>query len=325
MKLKTSAIAMAVAGTLATPMVAQADLYASARIGINNVDTGGVSELSVAGVSSRFGMKQEFDLGNGMTSYGKYEFSVATEGTGPTLGRRHAVVGLKGDFGNVYLGQTNHEFFNHLVGPLDNPWVGSGIAMVDYLSRDPQQISYATSFGAVAVGLSAVMATNATATNGQDGLDGFELAVSVPAGDLGTIAVGIRDLDGPTGGVDPDALIGITWHGIMMGDATFGIGYQAQEDDTSIVLDVGINGFYGHYETLDCDAAAPPAGSSGSPNCGGAGFARNTSPSVIALGYTQPLGRNTSMWYEVHSVDADTPVSNDDLTGLYATLKVDIE
>jgi hypothetical protein len=37
MKFKTSAIALAVAGVVATPMAAQADIYASARIGVENV------------------------------------------------------------------------------------------------------------------------------------------------------------------------------------------------------------------------------------------------------------------------------------------------
>jgi predicted porin len=65
MKLKTSAIAMAVAGTLATPMAAQADVYASVRIGVENLDTGGVSDMRTRSFGSRFGIRSETDLGNG--------------------------------------------------------------------------------------------------------------------------------------------------------------------------------------------------------------------------------------------------------------------
>jgi hypothetical protein len=43
MNFKTTAIALAVAGSIAAPMAAQADVYASARIGLKNIDTGGVS------------------------------------------------------------------------------------------------------------------------------------------------------------------------------------------------------------------------------------------------------------------------------------------
>ena len=76
MNFKTSALALAVAGTVATPMAAQADVYASARIGVAHKDTGGVSEMSVGGVASRFGIRSETDLGNGMTGFGRYEWDV---------------------------------------------------------------------------------------------------------------------------------------------------------------------------------------------------------------------------------------------------------
>ena len=158
MNFKSSAIAVAVAGSLVAPMAAQADVYASARIGLVNTDVdGGESHLTVQGLGSRFGAKGETDLGNGMTGFGKYEWSVNVDGrdiddanrgsadrtssNASNIGLRHGVVGLKGDFGSISLGQTYHTFYNHVVGPNDNPWWGSGYAMISYTGRTANGLS----------------------------------------------------------------------------------------------------------------------------------------------------------------------------------------
>ncbi len=44
----------------------------------------------------------------------------------------------------------------------------------------------------------------------------------------------------------------------------------------------------------------------------------------ITLGYTQSLGRKTTMYYEVHDLDNDTGDSDDDRTAVMAVLKYDI-
>jgi predicted porin len=78
MKFKTSAIALAVAGSVAAPMAAQAEgsVYASARVGLENVDTAGISDVRMRSFGSRFGVRGETDLGNGMTGFGRYEWDV---------------------------------------------------------------------------------------------------------------------------------------------------------------------------------------------------------------------------------------------------------
>ena len=61
-KLKRSAIAMALAGTVATPASVQAgadELYASARIGIEYSDTEGTADVGVNSYASRFGAQGE--------------------------------------------------------------------------------------------------------------------------------------------------------------------------------------------------------------------------------------------------------------------------
>ena len=81
---------------------------------------------------------------------------------------------------------------------------------------------------------------------------------------------------------------------------------MSQDDDDSIGLDLVIGNAYIHLEQLNSDAS-------------------NTDPLLVTLGYTQTLGRKTTMWYEAVNNDADTGDSDDDLTVLRAVLKYDIE
>ena len=200
MKFKTTAIALAVAGTVAAPVAVQAgadEIYASARVGLVNTDTGGISEMRVRSLASRFGMKGETDLGNGMSGFGKYEWDVDMEGgASPTL--RHRIVGLKGDFGSVTLGQTYHTFYNHVVGPLDLPWWGSGYQMISYTGRTGDAISYAGSAGSISYGL-----TGYFSPGGEEGLDGTEVGATFGIGDM-NLGIAIQDLE-----VNADAATGI--------------------------------------------------------------------------------------------------------------------
>jgi predicted porin len=307
MKFKTTAIALAMAGTIAAPMMAQAGdgaVYGSARIGIKNVDTGGVSETSIGGVASRFGIKGETDLGNGMAGFGRYEWGVSTEGSG-VLSRRHAYVGLKGDFGSVLVGQTYHTFYNTLVGPLDIPWVGSGFAQVAYVGRTSEALTYAGGTDAISFGATLYMPADAdSAGNGQESLNGYELGATFAIADM-SLGVAVKEDKAVVNGADdPESIYGLTLHGVQFGSATFGIGYMAQDKDDSITAEVDMGNIYFHYEMMNDDVA-------------------DNSPSIITLGYNQSLGANTMMWYEVHQYNADTNDSDDDITGLYATLKYD--
>jgi len=320
MKFKTTAIALAVAGTVATPMAAQADLYASARIGVENVDTGGVSDLRMRSFGSRFGVRSETDLGNGMTGFGRFEWDVdfkdhnqdvvdrspsedgENAGDKDDIDLRHRYVGLKGDFGSVTIGQTYHTFYNHVVGPLDNPWWGSGYAMVEYRGRTDGAVSYAGTFGPVNFG-----ATGYFLREGEeDTPDALEVGASFGIGDM-TLGLALQSTETTHGseGTDDD-IIGVTLHGISFGMVTMGFGVQAQDEDSSLVADIGIGNAYVHIETLADDSA-------------------DTDPTLVTLGYTQSLGRKTTAYYELVNGDADTGDSDDDLAVLRAVLKYDIE
>jgi predicted porin len=301
MKVKTTAIAMAVAGVVAAPVVAQAadgEVYASARVGIENMDTGGVSDLGVKSFASRFGAKGETDLGNGMTGFGKYEWDVdfdgATDATND-IKLRHRYVGLKGDFGSVTIGQTYHTFYNFLVGPVDNPWWGSGYNMVSYTGRTDNAITYAGGAGNIMFGATGYFVQEAA----EDAPDGYEVAASFGIGDM-TLAAGIQHSE-----VIDNDVTGVTLSGIGAGPVTFGVAYQQNDDDDSLTAEALFGNAYVHVESKNVDAT-------------------DTNPISVTLGYTQSLGRKTTMWYEFVSADADSGNSDDDVTAVRAVLKYDI-
>jgi len=321
MNLRKTAIALAVAGTtVAAPMAAQAEgsIYASARIGLENVDTGGVADFRTRSFGSRFGVKGETDLGNGMTGFGKYEWDVdftdhnqdvsADAGATDDIDIRHRIVGLKGDFGKFYLGQTYHTFYNFVVGPLDIPWWASGYAMINYRGRTDHGITYEGGTGDIKFGVTGYFGRGDV---DEDAPDQLEVGASFGIGDM-TLGLGLHTSESaPIGnGIvdssgDPESVFGVTLSGISLGGATLGVGFMSQEDDSSVVLDLGVGNAYVHVETESLDAA-------------------DQDPTLITLGYTQSLGRNTTAWYEFVSVDADTDDSDDDTTIIRGVLKYDI-
>ena len=311
MKFKTTAIAMAVAGTVAAPVAVQAgadEVYASARVGLWNVDQGGASNLAVRSFSSRFGARGETDLGNGMTGFGRYEWDVdfnndADGGGEDDISVRHRYVGVKGDFGSALVGQTYHTFYNYVVGPLDNPWWHSGYAMVNYRGRTDNAITYAGGGGAVSFGASLYFDADAE----EEEPDQIELGFSIGLGDstLGFAYQGTADDTAQGSAGNDEDILGVAWSGIGIGDTSLGVSVMAQDEDLGVVVDWLIGNFYVHVEQVSLDATDQDRLS-------------------LTLGYTQSLGRKTTMYYEINSVDNDTGNSDDDRTALMAVLKYDI-
>ena len=325
MKFKTTAIAMAVAGTVAAPVAVQAgadEVYASARVGVWHVDNDAsdTADVAVQNFSSRFGMRGETDLGNGLSGFGRYEFSVTDDG----VGLRHRYVGLKGGWGSILLGQTNHTFYNYVVGPLDNPWWHSGYTMIDYRSRDDHGITYSGGTGAVSFGVTTFHQTDAEETF----FDAIEAGLSFGLGDS-TLGIGYATVDedggftgsGGAGGQGKawasdrtDDIIGVTWSGIGIGDTSLGVNVTVHGDDTGVVLDWLIGNFYVHYELTQYDDLFGTTGVS-------------SDQSTITVGYTQSLGRKTTMYYEAAVIDSDgvdDPALIQDSTRVMAVLKYDI-
>jgi predicted porin len=302
MKLKSSAIAVAVAGALGASMAAHAasdsGFYADLRIGFQNTDTGGTSELQIQNQVSRFGFRGTTDMGNGLTGFGRMEFGLNTESdNSDPLSRRHAYVGLRGDWGEVKLGQTYHTFYTMITGPLDNPMLGTASNWLGYTGRTAQAITYSGDWGIFSLGATGYFDDSSTDSAGKpNDLDLFELAGAFQAGPI-KLALGAATGQ-EDAGVDVEPLIGLTASGWQTGMFTWGLGYTQQDaagtattDQSSIVFDVLIGNGYFHYEQLETKG-----GKVGGGDSTGTG---------LTLGYAQPLGRQTSMYYEYETIDND--------------------
>lgn len=118
-------LGMAVATALAAPAAAFAQsavqVYGTAHVSFNMTKYGdgtatatqpggipGVSKMSVASHASNFGIRSSESLGGGMTGWVQYEFNVKMERdfdlAGANGSTRNTAIGLRGNFGNVYLG-----------------------------------------------------------------------------------------------------------------------------------------------------------------------------------------------------------------------------
>jgi len=309
MKFKTTAIAMAVAGIVAAPVVAQAadEVYASARIGVWGHKDGGDANTEVKSFSSRFGAKGETDLGNGLTGFGRFEWDIDFQNENSSdrdsITKRHMYVGLKGDFGSVLVGQTYQTFYNFVVGPNDNPWWHSGYSMVNYRGRTDRAITYAGSAGEFNFG-----ATGYFVNDDSDHTpDQAEFGGSMAIGDM-TLGLAAQwtakdTAQGTTG--DDKIIYGAAFTGISLGMVNLGFGAQMQDKDWSALVDSSIGNAYVHVEYLDLDDA-------------------DSQPLSTTLGYTQTLGRKTLMYYEVNYTDNDTGNTKDNHSAIMAVLKYDI-
>ncbi|MBN0987221.1 porin [Amphritea pacifica] len=104
--MKKSIIALAVAGALTAPMVAQADatLYGSLRIKAQKLEGASNDNLNVTDNSSRIGIKGSSELFSGATAFFQFEQAVSTD-TGAWAGGRLGNLGVKGDFGTAIFGR----------------------------------------------------------------------------------------------------------------------------------------------------------------------------------------------------------------------------
>lgn len=117
--MKKSLIALAVAGALTAPMVAQADatLYGSLRVKVENVKD---KDLNVADNSSRIGIKGSVDTNiEGVKAIYHGEWKVNSADGADFGAGRLAYVGLTGGFGTVALGQQWTPYYTFAAGAVD--------------------------------------------------------------------------------------------------------------------------------------------------------------------------------------------------------------
>ena len=130
--MKKNLITLAIVGAVMVPTLATADVsvYGRAQVEIASVDNGTDSVITVADNSmGRIGVKATEDLGNGLTGLAKFEMKAdTTDGdvskcsvggaapagstckVGVSLSARESLVGLKGGFGQIELGNLKSEY-----------------------------------------------------------------------------------------------------------------------------------------------------------------------------------------------------------------------
>lgn len=131
--MKKSLIALAVAGTFATPAAiaatANVDVYGLLNVAVEHVDNGRVSKSRVTtGNNSALGFKGSEDLGGGLKGIWQVETNVSLDGdnnapagtaAGALNGTRNTYLGLAGGFGTVLVG-VHDTPYKLSTGRLDN-------------------------------------------------------------------------------------------------------------------------------------------------------------------------------------------------------------
>jgi predicted porin len=225
-------IAVAVASTFAVPVVAQAEATWYGRINtaiaITDADDAvGGDRTDVRNVSSRFGVHGTHDLGNGLSGIYRYEFGVASDVADVQDNNRLSFVGLSGAFGTVTIGRVWSAFFNHIGTIMD---VSQNVGGDGYNGpyRTSDTLSYANSFGPLALQVDAIMEGDNEASST---LDEVAIAGTLGAGPL-SIAAGYRDKKGDGAAVAELDQIGIAARYSLDG-FWLGAGYTSIDDGTA--------------------------------------------------------------------------------------------
>jgi predicted porin len=220
MLMKKSLIALAVAGALTAPMIAQADatLYGSFRVGLEQAED---SDLDLVDQSSRIGIKGDVDLGlDNTVGLFHWEANVSTADSGQyssgIFGKRLAYIGAKGDWGKVLAGRQYHPHYlliNAPVGVFNPGNTGYGERFfvaaktlggaVDFKRVDNSIAYYSPDISGLTVIAGGVFASNGSDTDGtlDDTVDGYNVAATYTvngltiSGSVASVESGVEDTD----------------------------------------------------------------------------------------------------------------------------------
>jgi len=216
MLMKKSLIALAVAGAMTAPMIAQADatLYGSFRVGVesvsDNADATKDKDLDVVDQSSRIGIKGDVDLGlDGTKGLFHWEANInSADSDSDILKERLSYIGAKGDWGQALIGRQYHPHYLLINGPTNvfNPGssdfgerfnlVKRTNVGVDHKRVDNTIAYYSPKFNGVQLIAGAVIAASGSDDDNvlDDDVDGYNVAAHY-AGNNMTVAVSYATAD----------------------------------------------------------------------------------------------------------------------------------
>jgi len=225
--MKKSIIALAVAGALTAPMVAQADatLYGSLRLKVVSADG---HDLDVADNVSRIGIKGSVDTNiDGVKAIYHGEWAVDTADSGDFGAGRLAYVGLTGGFGTAAIGRQWTPEYTFVTGTVDI-LDGNSTALTVDLGRAANVIAYVTpAMGGFQAALGVVADDNA---NNEDA-DSYHVAAKYAVADV-TLAAGFID-DASAADADRTA-VSVTYAADALYVAAL---YQNHEDNNAATED----------------------------------------------------------------------------------------
>lgn len=160
-------LAIAVAGVMAAPMAAQADVnvYGKFKMGVSSVNDGTNSGLAVTTDASRLGFKGSEDLGDGLEAIYQLETEVFPDASGAATFGRNTFIGFKAGWGTVRMGKydTAYKTTTAKMDPFADTagdMTGTGF-LSSYDLRENNMISYTNKFGALKLGVD-LLQTDAT-------------------------------------------------------------------------------------------------------------------------------------------------------------------
>lgn len=306
--MKKTILAVAVATVVAAPIAAQAEskLTGSLRYGVAFTDNGDDTdaEAEVRNFGSRIKYSGSADLDNGMSSFGKLELRLSDARNGAVVNRLYAV-GVKGGFGTVSLGVQDSAI--DLIAT-DRTWWNGGTGLVTNRNEKNGVIKYENSVGDISFAVAAQMVSG---DDDGDAADLIDAGVLYSANGI-TAGVGLQTLTGEVDDAGNDILDGTAF--VVTGGYDFGGGdvkltYGVEDEDfntsgaevTGLYLEAGFGDAYLWFGSKETDGGDTPTG--------------------VGLGYTQKLGPQTLIWYEVFQNDPDDGSDAD--VAFNAALKID--
>ena len=278
--MKKTIIAAALSAAVAAPAaMADVSIYGKAHLAMEFADNNGDNIDSNA---SRFGIKASEDLGNGMSSFVKFEFGADAIDGDNGLTARDAFMGLKGDFGTLTVGRmaSPAKAVLYGTGNVQLADANNGNDFAGGFNSKGTRVSNAAAYGTKVGGMNLTVATV-----GDDAGDNFADKAFALSTDIGGAHVAVAH-------INSDAGSDLTIFGAKMSmDAmTVGVVYEDLEDtnDTmgvSVSFAAGSNVISASYSTRDADAA------------GVADIDRTT------LGLEHKLSKKTSVYASYGDVD----------------------
>jgi predicted porin len=297
--MKKKLLAVALAGAVAAPMAANAGVYASIRADLEFTDVAGNSDVGIGDHSSRLGIKNALDLGNGLKAVGRFEWNGDANGTEAIYNGRLGYVGLGGSFGEIQVGQL---------------WGGSYLATGDWDAMN------ATGYN---TGLHPIFRCTGLAYEKGFGPVNFRGATCLePEGVDAT--TGLPTNEDTVDKVD----LGLTYSGPVK----VGLGFATDNnaDNDTLMLSVGgsIGAFGGTIGYQDDDAAGSAVQLYAFYGMGNNTFhaqiedSSDQDISSVAIGWQYKFNSQTRVAVEYENVDIGAP---DDNSGLHVFMRYDFD